>query len=213
MRIDNRHCFKILRYIFSLVCFSAAFGMTLFWCHRFWKDEDLCLVDYLPYEVAEDVPLLMISVCFPNLLINSSLMAYNTTSKEYYKFIQGKEYYEGMENIPFDDVTINPTHFYVGDRLSWKNGTAKTGLYSDHVNEIPSVTFAGSYYGYPMKCYGFTLPGKNVKFGVFALNTTVLSNWGDIEPDICFKQIGIGFHLPGQSILSLHHITKVCVQN
>ena len=143
-------------------------------------------------------------------------MAYNTTEQEYYQYIQGNEYYEGMENIVFDDVTINPTHFYVGDRLLWKNGTSKAGwTHSDHVNELPSVTFAGSYYGYPMLCYGFTLPGKDVKYGYFALNTTVLSPWGRFrdDPDICFKQIGIGFHLPGQTILSLQSITKVCVQN
>ena len=213
----NLSCFKILRYSFNFSCFSAAFGMTIFWCYRFWKDEDLCLVDYLPHEEAVDIPDLMMSVCFRYPFIESRLRAYNTTIDKYEKFLQGTEHYTGFEDIDFQDVTLSPKLFYVGDSLQWKNGAYKEGNYPNHVNELPYVTFAGYYYWIPIKCYGFALPDKNVKFGYFALNATVLtpgmSNNLANDPNYCIKDILVVFHMANQMLLSSETLDTPCIQN
>ena len=217
--VDNRYCFKVLRYIFSLACFSAAFGMTIFWCYRFWKDEDLCLVDYLPYEKAVDIPDLTVSVCFRYPFIESRLRTHNTTSDEYVDFLHGTAYRTGLEHIEFEDVTLKPKDFYLGDSLLWMNGTEMHGNYPNHVNKLPRLTFAGTYsYGTPIKCYGLSLPNKKVKWGYFALNTTIMPN-STVHPDSpndpgnCVKKLFIAFHIADQMILSHQRIDEVCIQN
>ena len=213
--IVHLSCFKILRYSFSFGCFSAAFGMTTFWCYRFWKDEDLCLVDYLPYEEAVDIPPLTISLCLDNPFVDSRLREYNTTMDEYIWFLRGKAYYDGLENIDFEDVTLTPNLFYLGDYLVWKNGTNKEGYYPNHVNKLPYVTFAGYHYYGLMKCYGFTLLDKSVKYGYFALNATVLRNTFTLpdDPDYCLKKVIVLFHLADQVLLSSQTADEVCIQN
>ena len=43
---------------------TAVLGMTIFWCYKFWKDDDLCLVDYKLFECEQQIDLPMISMCF-----------------------------------------------------------------------------------------------------------------------------------------------------
>ena len=51
--------------------------------------------------------------------MESKLKFYNTTftSKKYYEFLSGEKYYDGMEHVDFDGVTINLTDVYLGDGI------------------------------------------------------------------------------------------------
>ena len=214
--IDYLTSFKILRHLFNLACFSAAFSMSVFWCHRFWKNEDLCLVDYVPYETTKDIPHPMISICVQWPFIESKFEAYNTNSIEYVEFIRGNKYYPGLEKIEFQDVTIDPNFFYLGDSLQWRNGTYKEGDYPNHVNKLPYVTFSGFWYYIPIKCYGMELQDKTIKYAYFALNSTFLKEGNDLsnDPDYCVKKKSlVAFHLPNQILLSSDTINRICLQN
>ena len=208
--------YKILRHIFSLACFSVAFGMTVFWFHKFWKDDDLCLVDYVPYQAASDIPPPMASICFYHPFIESKLEAYNTNQEAYVNFLQGKDYDEKLEMLDFEDVTLKPKMFYLGDTLQWRNGTHQEGNYPNHVNNLPNVTFSGFWYKVPFKCYGLQLPDKNVKFGYFALNINVFQNgtYDPSDPGYCVKKKAlIVFHMANQLVLSSGTLKEICLQN
>ena len=207
---------KIFRHTFSLVCFLIAFGMTLFWFHKFWKDDDLCIFDYVPYQTAFDIPDPMASICFYKPFIESKLEAHNTSQDEYVKFLKGKVSDTRLETIEFEDVTINPSLFYLGDNLQWRNGTYQAGDYPNHVNNLPYVTFSGFWYGTPIKCYGLGLPDKKIKYGYFALNVNVFENgtYQTSDPNYCAKERAmIVFHIAHQIVLSSGTLKEVCLQN
>ena len=208
--------FKILRHTFGLACFLIAFGMTVFWFHKFWQDDDLCIVDYIPYQTALDIPNPIASICFYNPFIESKLEAYNTTQAEYIKFLQGNESNTKLETTDFEDATLSPSNFYLGDTLQWRNGTYRAGDYPNQVNNLPYVTFSGFWYRVPIKCYGLGLPDKKIKFGYFALNVNVFENgtYEPGDPSYCAKERAmVVFHLANQIVLSSGTLKEVCLQN
>ena len=172
-----RNCnMRLLRYCFSFSCFSAAFGMTIFWGYKFWKDEDLCVIDYKTFESSPDVYHPILSVCFTGAVIQSKLEKYNATftSEKYYEFLYGNKYYDGMEKVDFDDVTLNLTDFYLNDSITFKNGSLLKGAYPNIVNKLPEVTYTGFFYSSQiMKCYGLEVREKKIREGNFGFNSSV----------------------------------------
>ena len=53
--------------------------MTIYWCYKFWKDEDLCIVDYKHFDDSDDDVYPMLSLCFSNVIIESKLQEYDKT--------------------------------------------------------------------------------------------------------------------------------------
>ena len=179
--------------------------MTIFWCYKFWKDEDLCVVDYKSFVNSPDVDHPVLSFCFHEPVIELKLKNYNTTftSKKYYEFLYGEEYYDGMENVDFDNVTIDLTYFYLSDSITFKNGTYIEGRYPNIVNQLPELTYSGFYYGSLIKCYGLEMRDKQIKEGYFRFNSSMFPN--GIRPnDLHQKGTGIvaTLHLPNQASLS-----------
>ena len=126
---------NILTKIFRFACFSVAFGMTVYWCNKFWKDEDLCLVDYKSYDSSSDVDYPMLSFCLQDPLIESKIQQYNDTltSQKYENYLMGLEYYDGIENIDFNDVTFDLSEYVHGEQITFDNGTT---ILRTHPNRI-----------------------------------------------------------------------------
>ena len=169
---------RFLKYCFNFSCFSAAFGMTIFWCYKFWKDEDLCLVDYKSFEKSPDVDHPVLSLCIRNPVIESKLTNYNTTFtlEKYYEFLGGKKFVDGMESVVFDDVSFNITDFYLSDSIKFKNGTYIEGRYPNIVNKFPEVTYIGFFYGFLTKCLGLEMRDKQMKEAYFQFNSSMFPN-------------------------------------
>ena len=90
----------ILRYIFNLACFSTAFGMTIYWLFKYCKDEDLCKVDFKPFETLSEGHFPMFSFCFWDQLIESKLRRNTTlTIQEYLDIFRGDKTYDGIEKM------------------------------------------------------------------------------------------------------------------
>ena len=115
---------KILEYFFSFGCFSATFGMTVFWCYKYWLDEDLCLVDYKNFDDSNNIDYPMISMCLANCLIESKLKQYNPsfTEKDYIEYLKGNIFNQGMEKVDFDIVTPDLKKLLLGHFVEFKNG-------------------------------------------------------------------------------------------
>ena len=116
---------NFLRCLFSIACFSATFGMTIFWCYKFWIDEDYCQVDYKTFESSLDVETPMLSFCLIDPFIESELKKYNESFsfKSYKKFLKGLEFHNEMVNISFHDVTLDLASYYIGHHIVFWNGT------------------------------------------------------------------------------------------
>ena len=134
---------NILTNIFRFACFSVAFGMTIYWCYEFSKDDDLCLVDYKPYDSSLAVDYPMLSFCLRDPFVESKLQQYNETltSKKYKKYLTGSKYYDAIENVDFNDVTVDLSEYVYSDKIVFNNGTTIKRMYPNKVFEQPILTY------------------------------------------------------------------------
>ena len=163
---------SVLKYCFKLLCLAIAIGMTAFWLYKFWKDEDIVQMDFQPFESIPSEELPMLSLCFSDVIIESRLKYYNDTltNQMYLEFLRGDQFYNGIENIDFDNVTIDLTDFYIRDLIKFRNGTTRIGTYPNIVNGLPEVTYAGFIGPYFVKCFGIRSRHSTIKYGAFELN-------------------------------------------
>ena len=168
----------VLRYIFNFLCFSIAFGMTVFWLYKFWKDEDLVQVDIKPMDTFPQGQHVELSFCFYDPIIESKLKEYNNTltKQKFLEFLNGEKYYQGMEKIEVDTVTLNLTDFYLYDAIIFRDGTNINGTSPNFSNEIPQVTYLSMDQPYLVKCFGLRSKYKNAKIATFVFNSSVFPN-------------------------------------
>lgn len=189
----------ILRCCFNLACFSTAFGMTSFWLYKYLKDEDLVQVDVKPFEMLLKSQYPMLSFCFWNPFIEQRLKFYNTslTNQRYLDILKGEEFYNGIEKIDFDDVTLDLENFYFGDVIKFRNGTWVLGGYPNFLSELPRVTYSGLYDDVFIKCFGLKLSHTNVAEAGFRLNSSMFPN-GIRENEL----FSIHVHLPKKLLMA-----------
>ena len=167
--------------------------MTVYWCYRFWKDEDLCLVDYKSYDSSLDVDYPMLSFCLRDPFIESRIQQYNDTltSEKYENYLMGLEYYDEFESIDFNDVTADLSEYIHAEKISFNNGTFIERTYPDEIFGKPMTTYAGDIYqtGCIYKCFGLRMQKKNIVTGYFGFNKSVFGsrNFNDVVTLIHFQ--------------------------
>ena len=184
----------ILRYCFNVACFSIAFGMTVYWMYKFWKDEDGVQISLKHFDTVSAGQYPVLSLCFKELFVESKLKHYNITltEKKYLEILKGERGYDGMEEIDFDDITINMTDFYLSHFIRFRNETGVVG--SNFLNEWLHVTYSFVWSQWFIKCFGFNIEYTNVKYASFGFNSSVFPN--KIRPaDRTFMAF---IHLPNQ---------------
>ena len=168
----------IVRYIFNFLCFSIAFGMTVYWLYKFWKDEDLVQVDVKPMGTFPEGQFVELSFCFYDTIIDSKLKEYNNslTRQKFLKSLNGEIFLDGIERIDVDSVTLNLTDFYLYDYIIFTNGSQINGTYPNFSNAIPQVTYLSMDQSHLIKCFGFRSNYKNAKSATFVFNSSVFPN-------------------------------------
>ena len=183
----------VLKYCFNFACVAIAVGMTVFWLYKFWKDEDTVHFDFKPFDMIPNDQIPMLSLCFSDVVIESRLKHYNATmtKQSYLDFLNGDLYFNGLENIDFDNVTTNLADFYLKDSILFRNGTGIEVKFPDNVNDLPQVTYAGFVGGYFVKCFGFKSSHSTISAVTFTLNSNIFPN--GIRPSSSLIAV---FHLP-----------------
>ena len=193
---------KFLRSCFSFACFSAALGMTVWWCYKYSKDEDYSEVKYRIFESSVDVDNPMLSFCFLRPVDKWMLKSYNNSfsTEDYEEFLMGRKVIDGMEKVNFDHVTINISDFALAETMIFRNGTESSNGWPDFYNGQFEVTYSGFYFDILIKCFGLSLKDKKVKTGTFIFDTKMY-------PDGIRPKLGNPFqpityiHLPNQLFL------------
>ena len=168
----------IVRYIFNFLCFSIAFGMTVYWLYKFWKDEDLVQVDVKPMGTFPEGQFVELSFCFYDTIIESKLKEFNDslTKRKFIEFLNGEKFFNGIEKIDVDTVTLNLTDFYLYDSIIFRNGSHINGTYPRFSNAIPHVTYLSMEESQLIKCFGLRSNYKNAKIATFVFNSSVFPN-------------------------------------
>ena len=99
--------------------------MTVFWLYKFWKDEDLVQVDVKPMDTFPEGQFVELSFCFYDPIIESKLKEYNDsfTKQKFLEHLNGEKFFNGIEKIDVDSVTLNLTDFLLYDSIIFRNGS------------------------------------------------------------------------------------------
>ena len=80
-KMNFYQCFKNA---FRILCFITVSIMSFIWLNKFLINEDLCLVDYKPFEADdEDIKLPDVSLCFVDPFIDKRLRDLGTNQAAY----------------------------------------------------------------------------------------------------------------------------------
>lgn len=207
-----------LKYLFSFACFAATFGMTIFWCYKYWIDDDLCLVDYKSFDESTNKYYPMVSMCLSNCLIDASLKSYNQsyTEKDYIEYLKGGALIDGMDKVDLNNVTPNLEDYLFGHFIKYKNGSSITRMLPNvtdlnvsgtmvvtNISDLSlEVTYSGFYYGHIIKCFGLTAETKDVRAIYFAFNTSIFPSGNRWEAWDAKMSLILYIHLPNKLLLS-----------
>ena len=154
--------------------------MTVYWLYKYLKDEDLAQVDFKRSESILEANRPMLSFCVWNPIVESKLLRYNGSLKgqNYIEILEGEQSYNGIDNIDFDDVTINLNEYLLGDYIKFRNGTLVRGKYPNTLNELPLVTYAGvrEKGNDLVKCFGLRSRFSSIDYVGFGFNSGMFSD-------------------------------------
>ena len=187
---------------FSVACFLAAFGMTVWWCYRYSKDEDLCLVDFKSIESSNDLEELMFSFCLLEPVLELKLKAYNLSfnAHDYPKFLTGAKIFDGMEKVDYDYVTVHLSTYFYSQVIYARYYNQDVGPTTEWQSQF-QVTYSGYYYDYLMKCFGLKLKTKEIGSGFYWFYSYIYPY--SVRPEFGFPFAPLVFvHLPNQILLA-----------
>ena len=144
---------------FKLICGIVVLAMLSYWLVKYFKDEDLCLVDYKSTKELNEESLPAFAVCMSNTLLEERLKQTvpsinKTTYFEYIKGNSNSEDFKEFISIEYEDVNINLRDHINSIEIGWRNGTTKEFSLKDqniiHVNNV----FSGELYDGFYTCIG-----------------------------------------------------------
>ena len=148
------NCFTFKAFYTAFCCLAVA-SMISYWMYKYYKDEDLCLVDYQPTQDLQDESLPVLSVCYydPFPKHGNPNATFNATN--YVQHISGNIFDETFQHVQYEKLAVNLTDSIVGFHIGWKNGTSQIF----NTNEIPAMvhfsnTFNGFLYEEFINCFG-----------------------------------------------------------
>ena len=107
--------------LFKIICCLVVVFMIGFWLLKYQKDEDLCLVDYKMVQDLQDEHLPVMSLCYLNGILNKKLNQLGTTGTTYLSHLRGEVFDEKFNNLDFDEMTMNLTHYLAEIHVKWRN--------------------------------------------------------------------------------------------
>ena len=111
----------------------------------------------------------------------------------------GLSSYKGVENINFDDVSLNLTEFFLGFDIHFRNGSSIQNNYPDDLQLLPQVTYSGFIFGWFLKCFALHPKFANIRSVNMVFNSSFYPN--GIRPSSTLElSTVVAFHLPGQSL-------------
>ena len=113
---------------FKLICGVVVISMLSYWLVKYFKDEDLCLVDYKSTSNLNEESLPALSICLHNPVLDEKLEQINPNINKtiYYEYIRGNSNAEDLndfDDVNYDDVIFKMTDYIDEITIGWKNGT------------------------------------------------------------------------------------------
>ena len=138
--------------------------MVAFWIEKFFKNEDVSVIEYKYIENADSILLPESTICFWNPFLNSILInisedVTNVTYRNY--LVGGNDTNPHFRKIEFHQVTLDISRYIKSILIGFRPEINKKNEYCTNMNNCSSVTLENNYNGFVtdtsdfMKCFGF----------------------------------------------------------
>ena len=195
---------KVLSTSFKVLCGSVVISMVTYWIYKYFKDEDLCLVDYKAVQDSNDESLPVVSVCFHYPFIDEYFpnKNYPLNGTSYMEYLKGNVFDEEFQDIDYENVILNFTQYIAVVHISWRNGTTVdfSPVEAQKIVQM-DVTFSGFIYDDFYHCFGTIVKESYKKDIAFLINIYKR----DDELDSLMVERGnvyLILHYPNQFILT-----------
>ena len=124
-----RKYFVISTNIFKAMCGITALFMVGFWALKFYRNEDVSVIEYTSYASNKNIAYPELSICLTRPYIFQTLPSYsdgNASLDEFDKYVHGNSTFpEEYANINFNNITLNLIDYFEYVDLSLRNGKDK----------------------------------------------------------------------------------------
>ena len=197
---------KTFSYIFKVGCLIVTIYYVQEWFQRYFRDEDISVIETRSYfESEDDFPPVM-SFCFDQSFDSKhfNIFGPNLSDAFYQKFLLGEYYQENMTKIDYGKVTTNISEHVISLEMKLGNGTS---IWTQSINNQwvrIHQTHSFESWGKFVKCFGIELINQNVLFVRLYMKR-------DIFPEKVRPQAGSFvalYHYPNQTFSAYHSILR-----
>ena len=149
-------------YLFRFLCTVFTIGMVSYWCYTYDQDDDLCTVDYKPFDNSKATVFPTVSICFDNPFVDKKLKQVdkNLNSSTYHQFLTGMIYGEMLMDVDYENATIQYSDYTEGyaQLIIFKTGNTSSynKTFLTYLKE-PYVSYNGFLYTEFVKCFAYEL--------------------------------------------------------
>ena len=122
------------------LCFGVVIYITCSIVHRYYLDEDVCLVDFKAIDnELEHIP--SFSVCFKDPFLDDEqlIKKFGWNSSHYHGFLKGDHFSVKMQQTEYDEVTIDLLDYVEEVYIEWSN---KSYALFDQRTSLASFSFS-----------------------------------------------------------------------
>ena len=201
----------IIRFFFKGACCFAALIMVFYWIFEFAiTDEDFSVVDYKNFNQESEILIPEVSLCIENPFIEEKLQEIDPTmtSSKYLEYLKGDIFDEQLNEIDYENVTVNLSNFLLHSTVTWNNGSILmyTSM-NETVNHGTYTTFNGFLHNKFVKCFASKLntqhKGDFNWFQILYVQNTFLNGISTGSPG---KGLIVVLHYPNQFLVSTNNV-------
>ena len=121
--------FKLLRRLIQVFCVLITIVLSCLCFHKFFLDDDLAQVNFQTFNDKEHAIYPTITLCFmgPYIFLEKKLktLGEGISGRSYSNFLQGLTWNDEMQQIDFDNVTLNIEDYIEGVLISSSGDSAQ----------------------------------------------------------------------------------------
>ena len=161
----KRLFFDIAAICFRLICIVFTIGIVLFWIYQYSLNLDLCRVDFKNYHHSKQDVFPLLSLCFKDLFLEDKLLEYNTSVASYIDYLNGKNYPIELNNLPYDNITMDMDRYVMDFFLQTTNGSYRY-FKKKKGQKLLNISYDGFWFDSFYRCFALNIPQEKTIQGL-----------------------------------------------